>query len=142
MRLSLAILGGTKERKTNMKVYLVSYKFYYDGEMMSSRYSTQLREDPREEEYSGTDFEGLWNLAHQWSSLIPLGRFEIKKGKRFLQHYDWFVKKITPKNCKPWKLTINSVETIISMEHLMEFNSENVIQYLKERGITTCPMNF
>ena len=50
-----------------MKVYLVAYKFYYDGEMMSSHYSTQLRDTPREEAYSGTDFEGLWDLTYKWA---------------------------------------------------------------------------
>lgn len=125
-----------------MKAYRVAYKFYYDGEMMSDHYFTQLREEPREEEYSGTDFESLWNFTYEWPTMTPFNCWEFKKGKRFLQHYDWLFKKITPKNCKPWKFVISSRETHISMEELMKFNSEHVIQYLKERGITTCPMNF
>ena len=125
-----------------MKAYHVIYDFYYDGKMMSSHHSTQLRETPLEEEYSGTDFEGLWDLTYKWAAIIPLGMWEFKKGKRFLEDYGYglFGRRITPKNCKPWKLTITSKETTISMERLMQFNPEDVIQYLKERGVTTCPI--
>lgn len=121
-----------------MKPYLITYKFYYDNELQSTRTSTNLLNEPYEAEYSGTDFEGLWNLTYEWSTMIPLNMCEFKKGKRFLEDYDcgWFGRKITPKNCKPWKFTITSEETIISMEKLMHFNAELVIQYLKERGIT------
>lgn len=43
----------------------------------------------------------------------------------------------------PWKIITTSGEkTSISMEELMKCDAELVIQYLKERGITTCPMNF
>ena len=123
-----------------LKAYLVTYTFYYDGELMSQRCSTQIREAPYEEEYSGTDFDGLWDLNNKWCAMTPFNAWEFKKDKKFLQHYDWLFKKITPKNCKPWKLTITSQETTISMNELMKYNTEKVIQYLKERGITTCPI--
>lgn len=123
-----------------MKPYLVTYKFYYDGELLSNRAHTQLRETPYEAEYSGTDFEGLWDLTNKWSIEIPLNMWEFKKGKRFLQHYDWCFKKVTPTNCKPWKFVISSQETTISMDRLMRFDTEKVIQYLKERGMTACPI--
>ena len=123
-----------------MKSYIVSYKFYYDNKLLSCRTYTLLRETPREEEYSGADFEGLWDLTNKYSIDIPLNMWEFKKDKRFLQHYDWWFKKVTPKNCKPWKLTITSKETTISMERLMRFDTEKVIQYLKERGMTACPI--
>ena len=127
-----------------MKACLTTYKFYYDNKLMSTRCNTQLRESPYEDEISGTDFDGLWDLTYKWSVIIPLNMWEVKKGKRFLEDYNhgWFGRKITPKNCKPWKLVISSQETTISMDRLMHFDSELVIQYLKERGITTCPMNF
>ena len=125
-----------------MKAYLATYKFYYDNELISTRCNTLLRESPYEYEISGTDFDGLWDLTCKWCAIIPLNMWEFKKGKRFLEDYDcgWFGRKITPKNCKPWKFIITSEETSISMEHLMHFNSEDVLQYLKERGITTCPI--
>ena len=125
-----------------MKAYLTTYKFYYDNKLMSSRCYTQLRESPYEEEYSGADFEGLWDLTYKWSVVIPLNMWESKKGKKFLEDYGYafFGRKITSKNCKPWKFTITSEETAISMDRLMKFDTEKVIQYLKERGITTCPI--
>ena len=122
-----------------MKPYLITYKFYYDNELQSTRTSTNLLNEPYEAECSGTDFEGLWDLTYEWSTMIPFNMWEFKKGKRFLQHYDCLFKTITLKNCKPWKFTITSEETTISMERLMRFNAELVIQYLKERGMP-CPI--
>lgn len=123
-----------------MKAYLTTYKFYYDNKLISTRCNTQLRESPYEDEISGTDFDALWDLTCKYSCVIPWNRYEFKKGKRFIQDWDWLFKHISPKNCKSWKLTITSEETSISMRELMHFNSEDVIQYLKERGITACPI--
>ena len=123
-----------------LKVYLVSYTFYYDGELLSQRCSTLIRETPYKERYSGTDFDGLRDLVCKWGMMIPLNEWEFKKGKRFLQHPNWLFKTITPKNCKPWKFTITSREITIPMSELMKYDAEIVIQYLKERGITTCPI--
>lgn len=124
-----------------LKPYLVTYDFYYDDELVCSRNYTHLLETPRVEEISGNDFDGLCKFIHEHPSLTPFNIWEFKRTK-FIQHYDWLFKRITPKNCKPWKLVVDSKETTISMDRLMSFNSESVIQYLKERGITACPMNF
>ena len=123
-----------------LKAYLVNYTFYYDGELMSDHYHTKICETPYEEEYSGTDFDGLWDLSCKWSVMIPFNAWEFKKDKKFLQHYNWLFKKITSKNCKPWKFKITSRETTISMKELMRYDTETVIQYLKERGMSTCPI--
>ena len=123
-----------------MTPYLVTYTFYYDGELLSQRCCTKLREEPLKEEYSGTDFEGLWDLTSQWSALIPFNMWEFKKGKRFLQYYDWLFKKVTPKNCKRWEFIITSQKTTITMNELMNYDSETAIKYLKERGMTACPI--
>ena len=123
-----------------LKAYLVNYTFYYDGKLLSDRYHTQICKTPYEEEYSGADFDGLWDLCHKWGMMIPFNAWEFKKDKKFLQHYDWLCKKITSKNCKPWKFTITSQETTLSMNELMNYGTETVIQYLKERGMTTCPI--
>lgn len=125
-----------------LKPYLITYKFYYDGELYRENCHTVLLNEPQEEEISGNDFDSLWDFTYKWPTMTPFNTWEFKKGEKFLQHYDWLFKKITPKNCKSWKFTITSAETTISMERLMKFKTEDVIQYLKERGITTCPMNF
>jgi hypothetical protein len=41
-----------------------------------------------------------------------------------------------------FKLATTFKETTMTMEELWKQDSELVIQYLKEHGITTCPMNF
>ena len=41
-----------------------------------------------------------------------------------------------------FKMITTLQETTMTMEELWKQDSELVIQYLKERGITTCPMNF
>lgn len=125
-----------------MKAYLTTYKFYYDGELKAEYCSTQLLEAPCAEEISGDDFQGLWGLVYKYACFLRIGMWEFKKGKPFLQFNDALFARITPKNCKPWKLVITSKETDISMRELMTFDAEKVIQYLKERGITACPMNF
>lgn len=124
-----------------MKPYLITYSFYYDDQLEKCRTHTRLLDEPFREEYSGTDFDGLWHLKTEHPSMIPYDACEFKKKKRFLWPYDTlFIGHITPKNCKPWKLTITCAETTISMERLMQFDTESVIQYLKERGMTACPI--
>ena len=123
-----------------MTPYRVTYRFYYDGKLETSHSGIQLLETPKEEEISGNDFDSLWDLTHKWYQ-IPYNAYEFKKGKRFLEFYNkTFARHVTPKNCKPWKFTITSTETTISMERLMQFNTEDVIQYLKERGMNVCPI--
>ena len=41
-----------------------------------------------------------------------------------------------------FKMITTFTETTMTMEELWKQDSGLVIQYLKERGITTCPMNF
>lgn len=125
-----------------MKPYLVIQNFYYDGKIEKARSTVLLLEEPYEEEYSGTDFNGLWDLVSKHKSSIPLEQIECKNGKRVLWFWDKVFGRVTPKNCKPWKFTITCRETTLTMKELMWFDTEKVIQYLKERGITTCPMNF
>ena len=123
-----------------LKPYNVTYKFYYDGELCRESCHTALLNEPREEEISGNDFDSLWDFTYKNPTMTPFNMWEFKRRGKFLQNCDWWFKKITPKNCKSWKLTITSTETTISMERLMNFKTELVIQYLKERGITTCPI--
>lgn len=41
-----------------------------------------------------------------------------------------------------FRMITTFTETTMTMEELWKQDSELVIQYLKERGITICPMNF
>ena len=126
-----------------LKPYNVTYKFYYNGVCEHIEHITHLLEEPFENEISGTDFDGLWNFQREFPSVIPWSRYERKKGRAFGRWDALFCHVHEWKNdIKPWKIVVTSEETTVSMERLMKFNTEKVIQYLKERGITTCPMNF
>lgn len=66
------------------------------------------------------------------------------KKRRYVTLQDW-VHNVTYKfidNGEPFSyhISVCYVETSISMNELFKLNSEKVIQYLKERGINTCPM--
>lgn len=124
-----------------MKPYLITSEFYYDGKLRRTRTTTQLCESPNEDiEDFGSDFESLWDFRCKTGYYFTsLDMYENKKGKRSLC-FDGELKNITPKNCKPWKFVVSSKETSISMERLMQFDTESVIQYLKERGMTACPI--
>lgn len=66
------------------------------------------------------------------------------KKRRYVTFQDWF-ENITYKyidNGEPFSyhISVCYVETSMSMDRLFELDSEKVIQYLKERGINTCPM--
>lgn len=122
-----------------LKIYKVTYKFYYDGVLENTEHDTLLLGEPMETEYSGTDFNSLWKLKLEHPWLVPWSRYERKKGKAlgrwdalFCHVHEW------KNDVKPWKVVITSKETAISMEELMRHNSDSVIQYLKERGIATC----
>lgn len=123
-----------------LKPYLTTYKFYYNGELKKNYYSTKLIEEPYNEKISGTDFEGLWDLVYKYAFTIPISMRESREGHKFLQFHDAVFARITPKNCKPYKLVITSEETTITMNELMKYDTEKVIQYLKERGMNACPI--
>ena len=124
-----------------LKIYKVTYKFYYDGVLENTEYATLLLGEPMETEYSGTDFNSLWKLTLEHPWLVPWSRYERKKGRTFGRWNALFCHVHEWKNdVKPWKVVITSKETTISMEELMRHNSDSVIQYLKERGISTCPI--
>lgn len=125
-----------------MKPYKVTYKFYYDGECKEWQIGISLLNSPCNEEITGDSFNSLLELKQKYGAVIPLTLWNHRKGKALYWPDSFIGIKEWKNNCKPWKLVISSEETTISMERLMKFDTEKVIQYLKERGITTCPMNF
>ena len=126
-----------------MTPYRITYSFYYDDKLVRQHGFTMLTDTPIHSEDRGDSFEGLWDICNRYGSVsIPLYQYESKRGKRYMKFYNAIFSRITPKNCKSWKFTVYSREIPITIKELMKFDTENVIQYLKERGITTCPMNF
>ena len=126
-----------------LKPYNVTYEFYYDGVRENTKSHTLLLEEPLNGEIPGTDFDTLWKLKNDGYWVINWCQYERKKGRAFGRWDAFFCHVHEWKNdINPWSIVITGKETNISMERLMQFNTDKVIQYLKERGITTCPMNF
>ena len=126
-----------------LKSYKVTCKFYYDGKFENSDSYIALLEEPINKEISGNDFYTLWNLKIEHPWLIPWSRYERKKGRAMGRFDTFFCHVHEWKNdVKPYKIVFTSEETTMTMTELMKHDAELVIQYLKERGITTCPMNF
>lgn len=121
-----------------MRTYLITYSFYYNDELIRKTSNVQLLSKPLAQCSSGTDFEGLWDLIHKHPFATPFQAWKSPKGECFLQRSTELFRKTTQKNIKPWKLVISSNETSVSMKELLEFNSDDVIEYLKERGMPVC----
>lgn len=123
-----------------MKVCLTNYTFFYGNKVCGQCVNKRLCDElPPTESFSETDFDGLWNLKRKYAAAIPFIDYEYKN-KKHLQSSDSLFRKITEKNVKPWELVIRHSEISVSMEELMTFDSEDVVKYLRERGITTCPI--
>lgn len=124
-----------------LKPYTITEKFFYNTELKKHRIYTRLLDSPYEEEmHYGTDFEGLWDLTDAKMPFIPLWAYETEKGKRYMKLNDAIFSRITENNCKSWKYVISCCETTITMDELMKFETEDVMRYLKERGMNTCPL--
>ena len=123
-----------------MKPYRVKYEFYYNDRREGCHTELYLLDNPINKEISGTDFDTLWYLVEEYP-FIPLDCWKFRKGRALYIRDSFYGIKEWKNDCRPWKLVITSKETTVSMDRLMQFDSEDVIQYLKERGITTCPMN-
>lgn len=125
-----------------IKPYLVTYKFFYNEELRYHECFTELLEEGVEKHtvISGTsvDFKKLCALKENYNSILPLHAGILKNGESFLQFNDDLFSRITSKNCRPWKLSIDVIGTTLTIKELFRYDSEKVIQYLKERGITMC----
>lgn len=105
---------------------------------------TKLREEHALEKtfidsYSFADaHEWMLNNHHcQWEAGYTL----FKKRPQIKIQYDWGTIE-TYKSFSTISIRAVYKEYPITMRELQNENAETVIQYLKERGITTCPMNF
>lgn len=125
-----------------IKPYVTTYKFYYNNKLKRSMRFTELLEESlsKDKTISGISFESLCELKEKCNLFLRLIEKKNKNNEIFLEFDDVLFLRITSKNCKPWRLEIKSTETEITMKELFWFESEKVIQYLKERGIASCPI--
>lgn len=124
-----------------MDAYSIRCKFYYNGKLKHRTGFIDLVESPKDyTEISGSTLGSLMEAKQKYGNVIPVAIGETRKGEPFLQFYDSFFTRITKENCKPWRLVVESMKTDVSFDELMGFDAEDVIQYLQERGITTCPI--
>ena len=105
---------------------------------------TELREEHELtkvfiENYSFTEAYNwmLHNLHNNWSAEYTL----FKKRPKIKIQYGWSTIE-TYKSFDTLSIRAIYEERPITMRDLQNEDAELVIQYLKERGITTCPMNF
>lgn len=80
-------------------------------------------------------------MLHNWHSHWDAEYTLFKKRPKIKIQYGWSTIE-TYKSFDTLSIRVVYEERQITMRELQNENVETVIQYLKERGITTCPMNF
>lgn len=80
-------------------------------------------------------------MLHNYNNHWFAGYTFFKKRPKIQIQYSWDYTR-TYKTFDTISIRVIYEENPITMRELWNENSEDVIQYLKERGITTCPMNF
>ena len=120
-----------------MKTCLITYKFFYDSELKSRCSHTALCEDTEfiNRTLEGHDFNTLWELLEE-INFRNICLCTTKKG-RIIDDANHFFGQIFEKknNCKYWAIQISTQEKSVSMRELMDFDSEKVIKYFKDRNI-------
>ena len=105
---------------------------------------TKLREEQAPEKmlienYSFTEAHE-W-LLHNWHSHFDAGYTLFKKKPKIKIQYGYYTIE-TYKSFDTLSIRAIYEERPITLGELQNEDAELVIQYLKERGITACPMNF
>jgi hypothetical protein len=106
--------------------------------------NTELREEHELEKIfieNHTFLEAHEWMLHHWHNHWSAGYTLFKKRPKIKIQYGYYT---TETYTKFDTISIRAVyeERQITMRDLQYEDVEAVIQYLKERGITTCPMNF
>lgn len=80
-------------------------------------------------------------LLHNWHNHFDAGYTFFKKKPKIKIQYGYYTIE-TYKSFKTLSIRAIYEERTMTMRDLQYEDAESVIQYLKERGITACPMNF
>ena len=127
-----------------MKAFYQFITAFYNGEFLCSRHTNlQLAEEIPEQ----SEQHGSWDLlewAHHNNLTRDIAVETNRKGLRRFGHYDDFIPITTEKkNPEIDIVIINEYEEVHpSIQDILNYrNGEKAIQYLKERGLTVCPMS-
>lgn len=140
-----------------LKAYISTYVFTVNGKEFNRKQSAPYLEEEKpnkittEKILSGHDFESLYSCLEMAKKLNDSFIFgchtkDPKKKKIYFDNgdnYTGIFGTTIKNNGRPveWSVTEITKEIEVSMERLFQIsNSEKVIQYLKERGLTVCPM--
>ena len=133
-----------------LKAYSVSYKFSINGQTIHIKSDTQLLEENaiiKEENFlQGKDFNSLCTALenknlHWIFNFSHIGKSFFKKEPRVYFFHDFGYIRYRSNEIQEWKVIKTIRDCNISMQELFDMrDSEKVIQYLKERGISACPI--
>lgn len=133
-----------------IKAYYITYELIVEGTIVNrDQVGPTLFEEEKETsiiEHKGETLESFLEFASEGHFYIPYYRTgkTLFKKQNYISFNDDWNPTITFKGCDKalnWKVITETRETDISLEQLFKIrDSEKVIQYLKERGLSVCPM--
>ena len=125
-----------------LKTYHVSIRWEYDGEMIDSDYYNTICTEEYAKENTGTVKANGYLTKYLNGDDLPFRlNCGIFRRKKFYFQPSFNYRASHPLDDETYLIkTVVYKEINLSMNDLMKLKSDDVITYLKERGITTCPM--
>lgn len=131
-----------------MEFYSIIYSTYHKGHRINWHCGLELLEgEPKNKTYEIT-WENLNEIYTKFGTLIDFNVWNLKKGRKVSFFLDKpFSLKEWEKDVKEWKesdlnitFEIKYEKKNMTLEQILKWpDSNKVIQYLKERGLTICP---
>ena len=130
-----------------MNTYLTIIEVKVDGKVIKTHEWEVLEDEndvilTRTVRASGNTFASFWGFIEEQPLTVPAYRFKrtlfSKKRKiEFSDSIENYVKDwVDNGTTREWEVAVWEQPYKVSMEKLMKFDSEKVIQYLKERNLT------
>lgn len=131
-----------------IKTYATEYKAYVDNENIGTHYTNTFLCEETEVENDQTIFINWDNLDEHIEILnIAADRKDIEQRKKgrvaYLAHWAWWEATVK----KEWKHELNvrveitTEELAVSLDDIMKYRDiDMAIKYLKERGLSVCPI--
>ena len=132
-----------------LKTYNNIYKFFWDGECVLTNISSMFIQDELglkpKQIIKGNTFNELCELYMEWPGVIPYSLWSFKKDARIISFFTGVhipdIKEKNPKHMKDFVFTIETKENRASIQKILEYgDSEKAIEYLKQHGMSVCPM--
>ena len=130
--------------------YLTTLKFEIDGSKYKESQITLIREENASlEEYiiaQGNTFDELWNFMKSKKELAFFGHchepwFLSRKRNIEFNYFSDIPTWYDNGTKKEWSVSVKDKLYKVSMKELMKQDADDVIEYLKERGISSININ-